>query len=116
MVVSVPLACELIVSKMASDRRWFGCSVQSSRQVTTCPVMLQCQPNAMTTLGVTDEGSVIVTVVPAGTVWRDKPRFNIPGSIWLPDTGYGQLADMTENYLRQGLARASGGNRAALRG
>ena len=27
--------------------------------------------------------------LPAGTVWRDKPRFNIPGSIWLPDTGYG---------------------------
>jgi PQQ-dependent catabolism-associated CXXCW motif protein len=52
--------------------------------------------------------------LPAGTVWRDKPRFNIPGSIWLPDTGYGQLADVTENYLRQGLVRASGGNRAAL--
>ena len=52
--------------------------------------------------------------LPAGTVWRDKPRFNIPGSIWLPDTGYGQLADVTENYLRQGLARASAGNRAAL--
>ena len=52
--------------------------------------------------------------LPAGTVWRDKPRFNIPGSIWLPDTGYGQLAPATENYLRQGLLRASGGNRAIL--
>ncbi len=41
--------------------------------------------------------------LPAGTVWRDKPRFNIPGSIWLPDTGYGELADATEDYLRQGL-------------
>jgi PQQ-dependent catabolism-associated CXXCW motif protein len=27
--------------------------------------------------------------LPAGTLWRDKPRANIPGSIWLPDTGYG---------------------------
>ena len=54
------------------------------------------------------------TNLPAGTVWRDKPRFNIPGSIWLPDTGYGQLAETTENYLRQGLIRASGGNRTAL--
>ena len=27
--------------------------------------------------------------LPEGTVWRDKPRLNIPGSIWLPDTGYG---------------------------
>jgi PQQ-dependent catabolism-associated CXXCW motif protein len=52
--------------------------------------------------------------LPAGTVWRDKPRFDIPGSIWLPDTGYGELAEATESYLRQGLIRASGGNRAAL--
>jgi PQQ-dependent catabolism-associated CXXCW motif protein len=52
--------------------------------------------------------------LPAGTVWRDKPRFNIPGSIWLPDTGYGQLAKTTEDYFRQGLLRASGGNQAVL--
>ena len=52
--------------------------------------------------------------LPAGTVWRDKPRLNIPGSIWLPDTGYGKLAAATEDYLRHGLARASGGNKAAL--
>jgi PQQ-dependent catabolism-associated CXXCW motif protein len=52
--------------------------------------------------------------LPAGTVWRDKPRLNIPGSIWLPDTGYGTLAAATEDYLRDGLARASGGNQAKL--
>jgi PQQ-dependent catabolism-associated CXXCW motif protein len=52
--------------------------------------------------------------LPAGTVWRDKPRFNIPGSIWLPDTGYGELATSTEDYLRQGLLRASSGNRTSL--
>src|SRR5271168_1295472 len=52
--------------------------------------------------------------LPAGTVWRDKPRFNIPGSIWLPDTGYGALAAPVEDYLRQGLLRASADNRAAL--
>ena len=52
--------------------------------------------------------------LPAGTVWRDKPRLNIPGSIWLPDTGYGKLAEAVEDYLRQGLARASGGNTVAL--
>jgi len=50
--------------------------------------------------------------LPAGTIWRDKPRLNIPGSIWLPDTGYGKLAEATEDYLRQGLARASGGDNA----
>jgi len=52
--------------------------------------------------------------LPAGTVWRDRPRQNIPGSIWLPDTGYGQLAEVMENYLRQGVERASGGSHAAL--
>jgi PQQ-dependent catabolism-associated CXXCW motif protein len=52
--------------------------------------------------------------LPAGTIWRDKPRFNISGSIWLPDTGYGTLAAATEDYLRNGLARASGGNSARL--
>ena len=51
--------------------------------------------------------------LPEGTVWRDKPRLNIPGSMWLPDTGYGALAAPTEAYLRQGLAHASGGNRQA---
>ena len=52
--------------------------------------------------------------LPEGTVWRDKPRFNIPGSIWLPDTGYGRLAPSTEDYLRQGLARVTKGNKNVL--
>jgi PQQ-dependent catabolism-associated CXXCW motif protein len=52
--------------------------------------------------------------LPAGTIWREKPRLNIPGSIWLPDTGYGTLAAATEDYLRHGLAHASGGNSATL--
>jgi PQQ-dependent catabolism-associated CXXCW motif protein len=52
--------------------------------------------------------------LPPGTVWRDRPRQNIPGSIWLPDTGYGELAPVMEDYLRHGLERATAGNRAAL--
>jgi PQQ-dependent catabolism-associated CXXCW motif protein len=52
--------------------------------------------------------------LPEGTIWRDKPRLNIPGSTWLPDTGYGKLAAATEQYLRRGIERASGGNNAAL--
>jgi PQQ-dependent catabolism-associated CXXCW motif protein len=52
--------------------------------------------------------------LPQGTIWRDKPRLNIPGSIWLPDTGYGKLAAVTEDYLRRGLVRATAGNMAAL--
>lgn len=41
-------------------------------------------------------------------VWRDKPRFDIPGSLWLPDTGYGALAPIMESYLRAGLRKATG--------
>jgi PQQ-dependent catabolism-associated CXXCW motif protein len=52
--------------------------------------------------------------LPQGTVWRDKPRLDIPGSIWLPDTGYGRLAPATEDYFQRGLARASNGDKAAL--
>lgn len=52
--------------------------------------------------------------LPPGTVWRDKPRLTIPGSLWLPDTGYGALAPATEDYLREGLQKASGGDRGRL--
>jgi PQQ-dependent catabolism-associated CXXCW motif protein len=52
--------------------------------------------------------------LPEGTIWRDIPRLNIPGSIWLPDTGYGTLAAATEDYLRNGLIGVSGGNNAKL--
>lgn len=48
--------------------------------------------------------------LPPGTIWREKPRHNIPGSIWLPDTGYGALAPVTESYLRDNLARATAGD------
>lgn len=50
--------------------------------------------------------------LPAGTIWRDKPRLNVPGSIFLPDTGYGELAPAMAEYFAQGLARASGGDRS----
>lgn len=52
--------------------------------------------------------------LPASTVWRDQPRRDIPGSLWLPDTGYGILAPATEGYLKRGLEQASGGDRKKL--
>src|ERR1041385_4748468 len=52
--------------------------------------------------------------LPAGTIWREKPRLNIPGSTWLPDTGYGALAAVTETYLRTNLERVSAGDRGKL--
>jgi PQQ-dependent catabolism-associated CXXCW motif protein len=50
--------------------------------------------------------------LPAGTIWRETPRLSIPGSVWLPDTGYGSLAPAMENYLRTNVAQASGNDRA----
>ncbi len=52
--------------------------------------------------------------LPAGTIWRERPRQNIPGSVWLPDTGYGELAPVTERYLRDNLARVTAGDHARL--
>lgn len=50
--------------------------------------------------------------LPAGTIWRDKARLSIPGSTWLPDTGYGELAAVTEAYLANALAKLTGGDRS----
>ena len=46
--------------------------------------------------------------LPADVVWRDKPRFDIPSSLWLPDTGYGELAPVMLDYFRRGLEKALG--------
>ena len=46
--------------------------------------------------------------LPASTIWRERPREDVPGSIWLPDTGYGALAPVMEQYFRHGLELASG--------
>lgn len=47
-----------------------------------------------------------------GTIWRAPPRRDIPGSHWLPNTGFGALAEDTERYLRDGLDRLTGGDRS----
>jgi PQQ-dependent catabolism-associated CXXCW motif protein len=52
--------------------------------------------------------------LPEGTLWRDKPRADIPGSIWLPDTGYGELAPGVADYFARGLDKAANGDRTRL--
>jgi len=51
--------------------------------------------------------------LPEDTIWRPEPRENIPGSIWLVDTGYGELAPVMERYFFDGLERATKGDKAA---
>jgi PQQ-dependent catabolism-associated CXXCW motif protein len=50
--------------------------------------------------------------LPKEAVWRDAPRQDIPGSIWLPDTGYGELAAPTQLYLEHGLSRSTRGDKS----
>ena len=50
--------------------------------------------------------------LPAGTIWRDKVRNDIPGSVWLPNTGYGALSKETADYFRAGIAAQTEGGKA----
>ena len=52
--------------------------------------------------------------LPASTIWRTKQRDDIPGSVWLPDTGYGALAPVMQDYFERGLQSATGGKRDRL--
>lgn len=52
--------------------------------------------------------------LPEGTLWHDKPRVDIPDSIWLPDTGYGKLAPSMADYFAKGLEKATHGDHARL--
>ncbi len=49
--------------------------------------------------------------LPEGTIWHEKPRLSIPGSQWLPNVGYGRIAEVTADYFRAGLAKATDGDR-----
>lgn len=53
---------------------------------------------------------------PAGlsedAMWFPPERRSIPGSIWLPNTGFGELPVEEERYLRANLDRLTGGDRS----
>lgn len=50
--------------------------------------------------------------LPAGTIWVDKARRNIPGSIWLANTGYGALTPEMERYFEDSLTALTSGDRS----
>jgi len=43
--------------------------------------------------------------LPKGTIFREKPRYSIPDSVWLPNVGYGRLAEVTDAYFRENLEK-----------
>lgn len=50
--------------------------------------------------------------LPEGTVWREPPRLDIPGSVWLPDVGFGALSDEMAAWFRSNLAELTRGDKA----
>jgi PQQ-dependent catabolism-associated CXXCW motif protein len=48
--------------------------------------------------------------LPAGTVWRDRRRDNIPGSVWLANVGYGALSNEMEVFFRRSLEELTAGD------
>jgi len=48
--------------------------------------------------------------LPEGTIWRERKRHSIPGAIWLPNVGYGKIADVTAAYFRNGLSSVTNGD------
>jgi PQQ-dependent catabolism-associated CXXCW motif protein len=48
--------------------------------------------------------------LPPGTLWRDKKRADIPGSVWLPNVGYGALAEDVDRYFRRSLDEITEGD------
>ncbi len=61
-------------------------------------------------------GTALVDVQPVrwqgGIFLQSKPRFNLPGSLWLPNVGLGELPPDWADYFRQGLRQASSGELA----
>lgn len=45
-------------------------------------------------------------------IWRAKPRDHIPGSVWLPNVGYGELSAEFETYFQENLDRLTGSDRS----
>ncbi len=68
-----------------------------------------------------DGGAAVIDVLPAqrapdplpeGQAWLPPPHRGIEGALWLPDTGRGALAPITERYFAEHLERATSGDRA----
>ncbi|MBB3770186.1 PQQ-dependent catabolism-associated CXXCW motif protein [Angulomicrobium tetraedrale] len=52
--------------------------------------------------------------LPAGTIWRDKKRDHLPGSVWLPNVGYGALSPEMDAYFRRSLTELSADRKDAV--
>lgn len=62
-----------------------------------------------------DDRPVLLDVLPLQTFGTEfvqtEPRLNIPGSMWLPNVGRGELEPWLEAYFKRGLQRLTQGDR-----
>jgi PQQ-dependent catabolism-associated CXXCW motif protein len=49
--------------------------------------------------------------LPATSLWLPPDHTNIPGSVWLPNVGFGRLSDALDIYFRDNLERLTDGDR-----
>jgi PQQ-dependent catabolism-associated CXXCW motif protein len=50
---------------------------------------------------------------PENLLWLPPARYNIPGSHWLPNVGFGGLSDALDRYYKENLKNLTKGNYAA---
>jgi len=50
--------------------------------------------------------------LPAESLWKPVPHRDIPGSLWLPETGRGALSPALDSYFSVGLKRATGDDKS----
>lgn len=50
--------------------------------------------------------------LPEDTIWRPRPRNNLPDTAWLANTGFGALAPKVEDYFKQNLDSLTEGDKA----
>jgi len=48
--------------------------------------------------------------LPENQIWIPVPHKGLVGALWLPDVGFGALSDVTEQYFRGHLQKATNGN------
>ncbi len=67
-----------------------------------------------------DQEPLLIDVLPAPVKPKDRPvnllwlppdHFNIPGSHWLPNVGFGVLSDELDAYFKENLERLTAGDR-----
>ena len=66
------------------------------------PLLIDVLPSPRRPAGISDEDDL----------WFPPERYSIPGSVWLPNTGFGVLPVEEERYLRANLERLTGGDRS----